>query len=419
MYFYNVKETATHPGADRTELTYEALLARASPNRTSLSELRTDEMVLNMGPQHPSTHGVLRLELVTDGEIVVDVIPHLGYLHRCFEKHAEQLPYEQTIPFVDRMDYLSAMNNEHAYAMGVERMLGLTGQLPPRVEYVRVLVAELNRIASHLLAIGTFGLDLGTFSPFLWAMRDREHILNLLEWASGSRLLYNYIWVGGLFYDIPIGFEARVLEFAAYFEPKLRELDIALTDNKIFVGRTAGVGVLPLQVAINYGCTGPMLRGSGLAFDLRRVDGYSVYPELDFDVPFAQAIDGPGVVGDAWWRYKVRAEEMQQSLRIVRQCAERLAADHARTPEFDPRALCPKKIRPELAEFYVRAENPRGELGYYFVSQPKKDIPYRVKARAPSFSNLSVLPEISRGVLIADLVVIIGSIDIVLGEVDR
>ncbi|MDX2062802.1 MAG: NADH-quinone oxidoreductase subunit D [Bacteroidia bacterium] len=376
-------------------------------------------MVLNMGPQHPSTHGVLRLELVTDGEVVVEVVPHLGYMHRCFEKHAEALPYDQLIPFVDRMDYLAAMNSEHCYAMGLERMCGLTGKLPKRVEYVRVLVAELNRIASHLLAIGTFGMDLGTVSPFLWCMRDREHILNLLEWASGARMLYNYIWVGGLFYDVPLEFEARVLEFCDYFAPKLDELDIALTTNAIFVERTAGVGVLPLPVAVNYGITGPMLRACGLAYDLRRVDGYSVYPELDFEVPFATEGAGPGAVGDTWWRYQIRALELRQSLAIVRQAAGRLQRDHARTPDFDPRALCPKKIRPEALEYYVRAENPRGELGYYIVAQPKKDIPLRIKARGPSFCNLSVLPELCKGVLVADLVAILGSIDIVLCEVDR
>lgn len=378
-------------------------------------DLPTELMTLNMGPQHPSTHGVLRLELLTDGELVVDCIPHLGYMHRCFEKHAESLTYEQTIPFVDRMDYLAAINSEHAWAMGVERMLGIDRELPARVEYIRVLVAELNRIASHLMAVGTYGMDIGSITAFLWCFRDREHILNLLEWASGSRLLYNYIWVGGLFYDLPSGFEERCLEFVSYFGPKIEELNGLITNNAIFVQRTANVGVLPLDTAINYGISGPMLRASGLRYDLRRIDGYSVYPQLDFDIPIGTG--QMGTLGDCWDRYKVRVDEMGESLKIIRQCAERLQKE-GRPAGWDPRALCPKKIRP-TEPYYVRAENPRGELGFYFVPQDKKDIPLRVKSRGPSFCNLSVLPELCRGVLLADVVAIVGSIDIVLGEVDR
>jgi len=379
--------------------------------------LQPEEMILNMGPQHPSTHGVLRLELITDGEIVKEVIPHMGYLHRCFEKHCEYLTYQQIIPFVDRMDYLSSMNNDHAYVMGVERMMGIDKDIPKRVEYIRVLVCELNRIASHLIAIGTYGIDIGAFTPFLWCFRDREHIMNMLEWASGSRMLYNYIWVGGLFYDLPVGFEERCSEFVSYFKPKLTELNQLLTDNQIFISRTAGVGILPLDVAINYGCSGPMLRGSGLKWDLRRTDEYSAYPELEFDIPVGKGEMGKS--GDCWDRYKVRAEEVAESIRIIEQCLERLQKELKRGPEFDPRSKLPKKIIPKEQDFYIRAENPRGELGYYFISDGKTEIPKRVKARAPSFNNLSVLPEITRGVLIADLVAILGSVDIVLGEVDR
>ena len=222
-------------------------LIDSEPNKFKVNELKSEEMILNLGPQHPSTHGVLRLEVLSDGEIVKDVIPHIGYLHRCFEKHAESLPYNQVIPFVDRMDYVAAMNSEHAYAMGVERMLGITDQIPKRVEYIRVLVAEMNRIASHLIAVGTYGLDLGAFTPFFWVMRDREHILRLLEWVSGARMLYNYIWIGGLFYDLPVGFEQRCREFIKYFRPKVKELETILVDNKIFIDRTANVGVLPLE----------------------------------------------------------------------------------------------------------------------------------------------------------------------------
>ncbi len=400
----------TERNADRYQagqLAYEARMAA----------LGAEEMVLNMGPQHPSTHGVLRLELITDGEIVKEVIPHVGYLHRCFEKHAESMNYGKTIPFTDRMDYLASMNNSHAFAMGVERMLGIADRIPRRVEYTRVLVCELNRIASHLIAIGTYGIDIGAFTPFMWCFRDREHIMNMLEWVSGSRMLYNYIWVGGLFYDLPVGFEDRCQEFVDYFEPKLSELDQLLTDNQIFIARTANIGVLPAGVAINYGCTGPMLRASGIKWDLRRVDEYSVYPELEFDIPVGKG--EMGQKGDCWDRYKVRVDEVRESVRIIRQCLAQLSGPLRRTADFDPRALVPKKVNLKAQDYYVRAENPKGELGFYFVTQERSDIPLRVKARGPSFNNLSVLPELGKGVLIADLVAILGSIDIVLGEVDR
>lgn len=379
--------------------------------------LQPEEMIINMGPQHPSTHGVLRLELITDGEIVKEVIPHMGYLHRCFEKHCEHLSYQQIIPFVDRMDYLASMNNDHAYVMGVERMLGIDQDIPKRIEYIRVLVSELNRIASHLIAIGTYGIDIGAFTPFLWCFRDREHIMNMLEWASGSRMLYNYIWIGGLFYDLPVGFEERCKEFIDYFKPKLVELNQLLTDNQIFISRTAGVGVLPSDLAISYGCSGPMLRGSGIKWDLRRADQYSVYPELEFEIPVGKG--EMGTKGDCWDRYKVRVDEVAESVRIIEQCLNRLQNELKRDPDFDPRSKLPKKIIPKEQDFYIRAENPKGELGFYFITDGKTEIPKRVKARAPSFNNLSVLPEMGRGVLIADLIAILGSIDIVLGEVDR
>lgn len=382
-----------------------------------LAAIGAEEMVINMGPQHPSTHGVLRLQLITDGEVVKEVIPHVGYLHRCFEKHAESMNYGKAIPFTDRMDYLASMNNSHAFVMGVERMLGIDHKIPKRIEYIRVLVCELNRIASHLIAIGTYGIDIGAFTPFMWCFRDREHIMNMLEWASGSRMLYNYIWVGGLFYDLPVGFEARCGEFIRYFKPKLPELDELLTGNQIFISRTANIGALPADVAINFGCSGPMLRASGVKWDLRRVDEYSVYPELAFDVPIGKG--EMGSVGDCWDRFKVRVDEIKESVRIIEQCLERLDGPLKRTADFDPRALVPKKVNLKAQDYYVRAENPKGELGFYFVTQEKTDIPKRVKARGPSFHNLSVLPELAKGVLIADLIAILGSIDIVLGEVDR
>lgn len=392
-------------------------LTNSEPNKYQAKDLRKEEMVLNMGPQHPSTHGVLRLEIVTDGEVVVDVVPHVGYLHRCFEKHAESLPFNQIIPYVDRMDYAAAMNSEHAYVMGVERMLGIENDIPKRIEYIRVLVAELNRLASHFIAIGTYAMDIGAYTPFLWLMRDREHILRLLEWTCGARMLYNYIWVGGLFYDLPVGFEERCLEFVTYLKPKLVELQQLVIENKIFIQRTANVGVLPMATAINYGCTGPVLRGSGLRYDLRRVDGYSVYPELEFEIPIGKG--EVGTLGDCWDRNWVRVQECNESVRIIEQCIEKLTSDYARTREFDPQAIVPKKIRPKAMDFYARAENPKGELGFFFRTDGRSDIPVRCKARACSFHNLSVISELSRGGLLADLVAVIGSLDLVMGEVDR
>src|SRR5690606_30212316 len=305
----------------------------------------------------------------------------------------------------DRLDYLASMNNSHAFVMGVERMLGLDQKIPKRIEYIRVLVCELNRIDSHLIAIGTYGIDIGAFTPFMWCFRDREHIMNMLEWASGSRMLYNYIWIGGLFYDLPVNFETRCQEFIDYFTPKLTELDDLLSTNQIFIQRTANIGALPADVDITFGRSGPMLRASGIKWHLRRIDGYSVYPELEFDIPVGKG--EMGMLGDCWDRYKVRVDEIRESVRIIQQCLDRLQSDYRRTPDFDPRALVPRKVNLKAQDYYVRAENPKGELGFYFVTAEKTDIPKRVKARGPSFNNLSVLPELGRGVLIADLIAIL------------
>ena len=370
--------------------------------------LRREEMVINMGPQHPSTHGVLRLEVVLDGEIVVEVIPHMGYLHRCFEKHSEHMTnYQQVIPYADRMDYLASMNNDWAFALAVERLMKI--EVPPRVEYIRVIMAELQRIASHLIAIGTYGIDMGAFTPFLWCFRDRERILDLFEMTCGARLLYNYIWVGGLSHDLPPGFVDKAKAFCKYFLPNVVELNNLLTFNEIFIRRTANVGVLPADVGINYACSGPMLRASGVNFDLRRDDPYGVYDKFEWEVQVGRG--EMGTVGDCWDRYIVRVREMEQSIRIIEQA---LAA----IPEGDVQSAVPKRIRPDAGEVYVRTETPRGELGFYVISDGTTT-PYRVKARAPSFVNLSVMAEISRGCMIADLIAIIGSVDIVLGDVDR
>ncbi|WP_031529575.1 NADH-quinone oxidoreductase subunit D [Dyadobacter crusticola] len=392
-------------------------LTVSDPTKYNSENLRTEEMVLNMGPQHPSTHGVLRLEVLTDGEVVVDVVPHLGYLHRCFEKHAESLPFNQIIPYVDRLDYVASMNSEHAYVRGVEKMLGIENDIPKRIEYIRVVVTELNRLASHFVALGTYAMDIGAYTPFLWMMRDREQILRLLEWTCGARMLYNYIWIGGLFYDLPVGFEERCLEFTKYLKPKLIELQQLVVDNKIFIQRTANVGILPLPVAISYGCTGPMLRGAGLRYDLRKVDGYSVYPELDFDIPIGEG--KMGTTGDCWDRTWVRVVECWESVKMIEQSLVQLTGDYKRTRDFDPQALVPKKIRPKAMDFYIRGESPKGELGFYFRADGRSDIPFRCKARSCCFNNLHVIGEISKGALLADLVAIIGSIDVVMGEVDR
>ncbi|QCK16952.1 NADH-quinone oxidoreductase subunit D [Mangrovivirga cuniculi] len=392
-------------------------LKRSSPGKYKEEDLKREEMIINIGPHHPSTHGVLRLEVLTDGEIVKDVVPHLGFLHRCFEKHAEALPYNQIIPYVDRLDYVAAMNNEHAYVMGVEKLLGLEGQLPKRIEYIRVLTAELNRLASHFIAMGTYGMDIGAMTAFFWLMRDREIILRMFEWISGARLLYNYQWVGGLYYDLPVGFEERCFELIGYLKPKLEELEKLIINNKIFVGRTAKVGVMSIDTAINFGVTGPLLRASGLKHDLRKVDGYSVYPEIDFEVPIGKG--AMGTQGDCWDRMWVRLEECKQSIEIITQCLDKLKKDHRRTRDFDAWAMVPKKIRPKAQDLYMRAENPKGELGFYFRADGKSDVPFRCKVRSCCYSNLSVLSEISKGAYIADLIAIVGSLDFVLGEVDR
>ena len=371
-----------------------------------------DEMVVNMGPQHPSTHGVLRLELVLDGEVVKKTTPHIGYLHRNFEKHAENIPYNEVIPFCDRIDYISSMNQDMAYALAVEKLIGLT-ELPEKVEYMRVLCCELNRIASHLIAVGTFGLDVGAITPFLWAFRDREKILDLLEWLTGARMLYNYIWVGGLAREMPDGWDAKVKEFVDYFGPKMDEFNKLLTKNHIFIERTADVGVLPEDMAVSYGCTGPVLRGSGVKWDLRKDEPYSYYDKFEFDVPVGEGKFGP--LGSVLDRYLVRIEEMNQSVKIIRQALDGLQQHK----DQDVKSAIPRRIRPaDGAEAYVRSETPRGELGY-LIRSDGTDVPSRVKARSPCFSNISVIDDISRGGMIADLVIIIGSLDIVLGCIDR
>ncbi len=366
-----------------------------------------DVMTLNMGPQHPSTHGVLRLELKTDGEIVADAIPHIGYLHRCFEKHVENVDYAGVVPFTDRMDYCAAMNMELGYVLAVEKLMGI--EVNERVRYLRIIMAELNRIASHLIAAGTFGNDIGSFTPFLWCFRDREDILDLFEETCGARLLYNYNWIGGLMHDVKPGFEKKVIKFLDKFEPQVDNLNTILSDNYIFIRRTANVGIMSPEVAISYGVTGPNLRGSGVQFDVRKDESYLGYEEFDFDVPVGKGEYGP--VGSCWDRYMVRIREVLESCKIIRQAIDRL-------PDGDVREKVPKRIKPPKGEVYMRTECPRGELGYYIVSDgtPK---PYRLKVKSPCFTVMSAFREVSRGAMIADIIAILGSIDIVLGEIDR
>ena len=371
------------------------------------SGIDTGEMILNMGPQHPSTHGVLRLKIHTDGEVVSKIEPVLGYLHRCFEKHSENLPYEQIVPFTDRCDYLASMHMNHAFSITVEKLLDV--DLPERVEYIRVLVAELQRIASHLLAVGAFGLDVGAITPFTWTLRDRERILDLFEQLCGARLLYNYIWPGGVSHDLPPKFIEHTIDFIEYFEPKIDELNDVLTTNKIFIERSADVGILPADVGINFGVSGPSLRGSGVNWDLRKNEPYSVYEKFEFNVPLGKG--EMGTVGDCWDRYYVRVQEMKESIKIIGQACKGM-------PEGEVHEARPKKIRPEKGEVYGRYESARGDVGFYIISNGK-NVPLRVKMRSPAFCNLSVLSEISEGWMISDVIAILGSLDIVLGEIDR
>lgn len=370
--------------------------------------IRGEEMVLNIGPQHPATHGVLRLQVRTDGEIVSQITPYIGYLHRCFEKHCENVTYEQVLPFTDRCDYLASMSMNFGYVVAMEEMLEI--KVNDRVQHIRVVMAELQRIASHLLGLGAFGLDIGAFTPFLHMLRDRERILDLFEMTCGARLLYNYMWIGGLSHDLPIGFVESTYKFLDYFEPKIDEFVNLLVHNKIFVERTADIGVMPQDVAISYGVTGANLRASGLKWDLRRDDPYSIYNKFDFNVPVGEG--GKGTVGDCWDRFYVRVLEMKESIKIVRQALASMPKDG------DVHQSLPKKIKPPIGSIYKRTESPRGDLGYYIESDGS-NIPYRLKMRSPAFTALSVIDEIAAGWLLSDVLAILGSLDIVLGEIDR
>jgi NADH-quinone oxidoreductase subunit D len=369
---------------------------------TTTTEISSPGMTVNMGPQHPSTHGVLRLIVELDGEIVVSCRPVIGYLHRGLEKMFEARPYRQNVPFTDRLDYLSSLNNNLAISQAIERIAGI--EVPERAQYIRVLLCELNRIASHLVFLGTFATDVGATTVLLYAFRERERVLDILESMTGARLTYNWIRAGGVPADLPEGFAERTRAFLRDFLPATREYDRLLTGNRIFRARCEGVGIIPKEMAIAWGMSGPVARGSGIPYDLRKVAPYEIYDRLKFDVPVG---DGCDVMS----RYLVRIEEMRQSARIVEQCLRDM-------PEGEIMTKLPKIFKPPAGEAYSRTEAPRGERSFFMVSDGSPN-PVRVHVRAPSFVHLSILPELLKGVKIADVIAILGSLDTVLGEVDR
>jgi len=390
-----------------------------------MTEART--MTINMGPQHPSTHGVLRLVLELDGEMVVRCSPHIGYLHTGMEKIAESKRYQQVIPITDRMDYLAPLSNNLAYVLAVEKLLGI--EVPPRAKVIRVMLTELTRIGSHLVWLGTHAIDIGAMSVFLYAFREREQILDIYEQVSGARMMSSYFRVGGLFADLPEGIERTIRAFVTTFPDRLAEYEDLLTANPIWVQRTKGVGVIKSEDAVDLGLSGPSLRACGVPWDIRRSHPYSGYEQYTFEI-------SRGTHGDVYDRYLCRIFEMRQSVAIVRQALERLpdgpiaVQDPKLTPP--PKPLVKKSMealihhfllwsegfRVPAGEVYQSVESPRGEFGVYLVGDGSSR-PYRVHFRAPSFVNLQSLPRMVEGRLVADVVAIIGSIDVVLGEVDR
>jgi NADH-quinone oxidoreductase subunit D len=362
-----------------------------------------NEMTLNMGPQHPSTHGVFRLIMQLDGETVVGVKPVMGYLHRSTEKLGEARTYVQGTTLTDRMDYLSPMTTNWAYALAIEKLAGL--EVPERAEYIRVIVSELSRIASHQVAIGTFGADVGTwFTPLVYCFREREEILDLFMLCAGVRMNPSYIRFGGVARDLTDEFIARAQAFIEKMPAKIDEYETLLTKNEIFLARTKGIGLLPPDLCKDNSITGPIARASGVAYDIRRAEPYGIYDRFDWEVPVLFG-------GDAYARYLVRVAEMRESVKIVRQALRDI-------PPGDIRGRMPKILRPPKGEAYARIEGPKGEIGFYLISDGSTS-PYRYKVRAPSYINLTVLSQLTIGHKVADAVVILGSFDIVMGEVDR
>jgi NADH-quinone oxidoreductase subunit D len=430
MSLRTVEMALATPGIDAEgRPTREPLGAgRAAPG--GYQDFGTEHMLVNIGPQHPATHGVLRLVIELEGETVKRCIPHLGYLHSGFEKLGEYRHYNQIIPLTDRTDYLSPMANNVALALAVEKLMGL--EITERCQVLRVIACEMSRIISHLVWLGTTGIDLGAFTPFLWSFQERERIYNLQEMWTGARLTTSLTRVGGLMADVPDGFQAGLRDFTRTFPDTLSEVDTMFTRNAIWIGRTQGVGVLSAAEATNFSLSGPMLRASGVDYDVRKDRPYLGYETYDFDVPV-------GEHGDIYDRYRIRLEEMWQSNRILEQALDRLAQlEGAPINVDDPRVILPPKsramsdmeamifhfkqvmegVKPPAGEAYLGIENPKGELGYYFVSDGTAK-PVRWRIRPPSFINLSSLPRMCEGALLADVIAINASVDIVMGEVDR
>jgi NADH-quinone oxidoreductase subunit C/D len=388
---------------------------------------RKEELLLNMGPQHPSTHGVLRVVLELDGERIVKATPDLGYLHRGVEKLSEGLAYMQIIPHTDRLDYVCAMSNNYAYVRAVEKLLEIT--VPVRAEYIRTIVAEMQRIIGHLFWLGTQALDIGAMTVFFWTFREREILLDMFEKLCGARLTLNYYRIGGVDSDFTPELVQRTKTFLDTFPEKVKEYDSLIASNRIFLGRTKDVAVLSAEDAINFGCTGPVLRGSGVAYDIRKVEPYGVYDKVDWEVPI-------GKNGDTYDRYWIRMEEMQQSARIIAQCLDQLPAGPimAEAPQYIPPPkelvmrdmeslihhfiIYTQGIKPPKAETYCATEAPKGELGFFIVSDGSAR-PYRLKIRSPSFVHMGAFDHMARGYLISDIITIFGTYDIVMGECDR
>jgi NADH-quinone oxidoreductase subunit D len=403
--------------------------ARVAAATDELQDMQGEKMVLNMGPSHPATHGVLRIVLELDGEIITKAAPDIGYLHRGDEKIAENMTYTQFIPYTDRLDYLAPLANNVAYALAVEKLMGIDKQLPPRCQFIRVICCELARISSHLLGMGAFALDIGAITVFLHTFTEREKLYNLFESLTGARFTTSYTRIGGLSRDLPPGWVEQCRKFLDEVVINFDETETFLTRNKIFTDRTQGVGVVSREDAIDYGLSGPNLRGSGVNFDMRKAHPYLVYDQLEFEVPY-------GTAGDCYDRYLVRIEEMRQSVKIVRQCLDKLPGGPVNVP--DMKIVLPPKERvltkmEELihhfinvtqgvnappGEIYFSAENPKGELGFY-INSKGGGTPYRMKIRSPSFVNLSILSHLLPGHMVSDITAILGSFDFVMGECDR
>ncbi len=406
-----------------------AARAAAAVAASETPDLQAEKMVLNMGPSHPATHGVLRIVLELDGEIITKAVPDVGYLHRGDEKIAENMTYTQFIPYTDRLDYLAPLSNNVAYVLAVEKLMGIDKALPPRCQYIRVICCELARISAHLLGLGAFAMDVGALTVFLHTFTEREKIYNLIEAMTGARFTTSYTRIGGLSRDLPPGWVEQCRKFLDEVVVNFDESEKLLTRNRIFVDRTRDLGVIPKEVAIDYGLSGPNLRGSGVDFDLRKAHPYLVYDQLEFDIPV-------GSVGDCYDRYLVRMEEMRQSVRILRQCLDRLPGGPVNVPDgktvLPPKEKVLTKMEELIHQFilvtqgvdappgevYFGAENPKGELGFY-INSKGGGTPHRLKIRAPSFVNLSILPYLLPGHMMSDTVSILGSLDFVMGECDR